>query len=688
MPVLIGAVLAVVVVIVCLSMVSVSTNDLWIHLKTGQLILRSGTIPHKDSYSFTAVGHDYIAHEWLAGVLFYGAYAALGVLGLILFKTLVVLVAAGCLGLVCVTHRDRLGIVLLAFGGMAYIAAARFLVRPHIFSYMMLSAYLLLFFRYRDGGRNRLWLMAILPLQVLWANLHGGFIQGIVLLAVFAAGEAVAWGRARILGVRREQALPSRDLLLLTALPAAATAVSLINPYGVRLLAFPFQLTGMEVFMKDIFEWRPAFNDAFDTSFMFAGYWIWVTVLFSSFFLGNEKDTPSAWRARVYALNLLFFVLLLVVSYCFMWAQGTLENHVALWTAAALLFCAVNVCRLDPTEVAIVAMMFAMSMQHNRAVTEAVIVTLPILTRNLTRVADQLEPRRPAAAAAVARVGGSRPVTVVALSLLLVAEGAHAQVFGYSYDRFSKREGGLGIADTMPVCGVEYVARRQLSGNAYTSYNTAGLLLFRRYPDVRVSMDSRNEVYGAELYEEFKGSKRSPEAMKAYLEKYPVDFFFVNQADLSPKVSQYLLESGEWVQVYFDHQLVVLVRNLPRFADVIREDAYHAIFPSINQQNRVPEAQAADYLREATRAAALCDRAWLPRWYRAVALVQLGRFAEGTEAAKDVVKVRPNAWFAWTLLGNLYARDQKREEAVQAYERALAWNPAYGPARQGLEKLR
>ncbi len=685
LPLLIGAIVAIAVAICCLSVVSVSTNDLWIHLKTGELILQTGSVPHKDPYSFTAAGHDYIAHEWLAGVLFYGAYAVLGVPGLILFKTLIILIAAALLGLVCFTHRDHLAIVLVAFGAMAYIAAARFLVRPHIFSYLMLCAYLFVFFRYRDGGRNRLWLAAVVPLQVLWANLHGGFIQGLALLVVFAMGEAVAWGRARLLGIRREDAVSSGDLTLLAVLPLVATAVSLINPYGFRLLEFPFQLTGMEVFMKDIFEWLPAFNDSFDGSYMFAGYWIWITVLFASFLFGNEKNAPVPWRAWVQPLNLIFLGATAIFSYCFMWAQGTLEGHVVMWTAVALLFCAVNVHRLDPTEVAIVAMMFAMSMKHNRAITEAVIVTTPILTHNLSRLADELGRRQ---RTAIVRVGGSRPVTVVALSLLLLAEGAHAQVFGYYYSRFSRREGGLGIADTMPVCSADYVVRRQLSGNAFTSYNTAGLLIFRRYPDVKVSMDSRNEVYGAELYQEFKSSRQSAAAMKAYLDKHRVDFFFVNAVDLSPQASQYLLGSGEWVQVYFDHQVVILVRNEPRFAEVIREDAYSSIFPSINRQNFVPPAQAEDYLREATRAASLCDRAWLPRWYRAVALARLGRYREATEAVQDLLKVRPDVSFAWTLLGNLYVTMQEKEKAIDAYQEALAWNPSYEPAHQGLEKLR
>jgi hypothetical protein len=51
-------------------LVPLITNDTYLHLTTGRLILEQGSVPQSDSYSFTALGNRYVAHEWLAAVLY------------------------------------------------------------------------------------------------------------------------------------------------------------------------------------------------------------------------------------------------------------------------------------------------------------------------------------------------------------------------------------------------------------------------------------------------------------------------------------------------------------------------------------------------------------------------------------------------------------------------------------------
>src|SRR5688572_8020193 len=73
-----------------LTVFKMSNNDIWIHLRTGQTILETWNVPDNDPYSFTAADHDYVAHEWLSGVVFHLVYAAGGVTGLIFFKSAVI----------------------------------------------------------------------------------------------------------------------------------------------------------------------------------------------------------------------------------------------------------------------------------------------------------------------------------------------------------------------------------------------------------------------------------------------------------------------------------------------------------------------------------------------------------------------------------------------------------------------
>src|SRR5215813_819424 len=56
--------------------------DLWWHLKTGEQIVTTKTVPHTDDYSFTKQGTEWVAHEWLSEVFLYGVFKFLGLTGL------------------------------------------------------------------------------------------------------------------------------------------------------------------------------------------------------------------------------------------------------------------------------------------------------------------------------------------------------------------------------------------------------------------------------------------------------------------------------------------------------------------------------------------------------------------------------------------------------------------------------
>src|SRR2546428_13903686 len=75
---------------------------------------------------------------------------------------------------------------MLAF--VMVLAAARLMVRPHIFSYLMIAVVLLLLAGRRAGRRIPLW--SFLPLQVVWAKLHGGFLLGPAIVGLAAIGGA------------------------------------------------------------------------------------------------------------------------------------------------------------------------------------------------------------------------------------------------------------------------------------------------------------------------------------------------------------------------------------------------------------------------------------------------------------------------------------------------------------------
>ena len=64
--------------------------DLWWQLAAGKLIWNTGSVPHTDSFSFTARGRPWVVHEWAADVLFYLIYTKLNPTWLVFLKTAVI----------------------------------------------------------------------------------------------------------------------------------------------------------------------------------------------------------------------------------------------------------------------------------------------------------------------------------------------------------------------------------------------------------------------------------------------------------------------------------------------------------------------------------------------------------------------------------------------------------------------
>jgi tetratricopeptide (TPR) repeat protein len=670
------------VLIASLTITAVTTNDVWIHIKTGDLILHNLAIPRTDPYSFTASDHEYLVHEWLSAVILALSYAAAGVAGLIAFKFSVALLSWLFLFLAVRARRDRLAVALAPFGVLGYVAAQRYLERPHIFTFLFSAAYLFLFYQYRYRGRRRAWLWTIVPLHVIWVNLHSGFFLGLMLLGAFGLGSLLDHLRGSQSHCRGEEPLSAADVKLLLVLPAVCLAASLINPRGVRLLLFPFQLTGMEVFMQNVFEWRPPFDRVFVYTYMYYGYAIWVVVLVGSFVARYWGTFRTAVDQFVDGGSLLVWA---VFAYAFWWRQGWLTQQPWVWVALAVAYCMVKWKSVDLVDLGVVVIALVLSCRHNRGVGDALTITLPVLTHNLSVAIDRLSLTRWGRMAIWSRLRLNTAAGLV-LSLGLVLEASHIQVYGYWYSPFEKRESGIRIASNMPVCAVDYVERSGLRGNAFTSYTTAALLIHRLYPQVKVNMDSRNEVYGPALFEEYGRIRRSPKAMAEYLRKQHVDFFFVRSKDLSAKVTLSLLRDG-WAQVFFDDENLVLVPRDRTDPKLLERDAYRVALPALLPSAEVRPADAEAFLQEADRALRVCPQAWLPRWYRAQALVHLGRPQEAREAALELVQRKPDAWFAWHLLGAMYEWAGDKDAAIGAYRKALNLNSGSKDAATALRRL-
>jgi len=194
------------------------------HIRTGEYILAHRAVPTQDLFSFSKPGQAWFAWEWLSDVLFGILFRIGGLKAIVLFAAVLITAFATVL-LRYAVWRGANGLLaaflcLFAIGG----STVHFLARPHLFTLLLLPAALWLV--EADRRKNTPWIWLLVPITMLWANLHGGFLVFIVCLALLVLGSVVeaVLGRPRWPSVRRY-----------AVLLGACSAATLVNPYGFAL---------------------------------------------------------------------------------------------------------------------------------------------------------------------------------------------------------------------------------------------------------------------------------------------------------------------------------------------------------------------------------------------------------------------------------------------------------------------
>ena len=465
--------------IVLLSMVfvlavrqSVSIDpDLWWHLKAGEQIIDTRSIPHTDDFSFTKQGSEWVAHEWLSEVIMEGIYRLSGLVGLVTVFSLIVVIALWLTYRRCDGKPYAAGIAILL---AAAASSPLFGIRPQMLTLLLASIYIVLLERFdpREQTKRHWWLV---PLMLLWVNLHAGFALGLALIGVYIV-RAVLDGEWNYV----------RPLLVVLVV---CTAVVPLNPNGFRMFSYPYETltsTSMATFIQ---EWHsPDFHQI--------TYLPLAVLLLSTF----AAMALSPTRPR---LGEIFLVLIT--------ALGALRSarHIPIFSVFAA----------------------------------------PALAKHLWAIAkehgwDKL------LTGAEARPTGIKLLINVVLLLAPLALGVsriwHFAAHTRSYETIRN-----------PVAAVEFFKSQRPSGPIYNRYGWGGYLIYKLYPEYRVYIDGRADVYGDAFF---------TEAMQAYDGlgnwREPLDRYGIQTVIIDPDValSSLLRSDNQWSKVYEDNQAVIFRR--------------------------------------------------------------------------------------------------------------------------------
>jgi hypothetical protein len=265
-----------------------SDGDPYWHVAVGKWIVAQRTVPTMDVWSFTFPGLAWTAHEWLSEVLMYALHAAGG-------WQAIQIVASAAFGLTIVIllqfvlERMSLAsaVTLVVIG--ASMMSIHYVVRPHVLVWPITALWMAALVQATETRRPPPWWL--IPVLVLWANLHASF----TLALGFAGALALeAWSVAEA-GPERTR-LVRRWALFLTL----ATLAVLLNPRGLHAFTHAAGVMNMQATLAIVGEWQSANFQRFQYILL------WLGLVLALAFTGRLRLSPIR---IVFVLGLLYLAL-------------------------------------------------------------------------------------------------------------------------------------------------------------------------------------------------------------------------------------------------------------------------------------------------------------------------------------------------------------------------------------------
>ncbi|MCU1300163.1 MAG: hypothetical protein JWQ87_447 [Candidatus Sulfotelmatobacter sp.] len=488
------------------------------HIRTGQLILATHAIPHVDPFSSSMTGHPWFAWEWLYDVLVGWLESVAELNAVVLFTALIIAGVFSWAFRLLVRRGTTLPLALTLVLLAASASMIHFFARPHVVSWLFTLSWFWVLESSQevcDPETQRTWLVGLLPVSMLlWVNVHGGFLVGLVLLGIYWACALWAWislslpvTEGRFEEVLRKIRARRRvwTLSLAGFLSAAATVV---NPYGFQLHVHIYKYLSNSFLMNHIEEFQSP-NFHFVAQKCFAG------------------------------LLLLTLVALAVKR---REATGT-QILVVLFAVYAGLYSARNI----PVSSLLL-----------------ILVIGPWLSDGIEMLAARFSPQRidpgPARSSApflermnaieLGLRGHFWPVAAIVLTCLIAAHGGklgNTPLMDAHFD-----------SERFPTAAVNYLEKQNVHGPLLSPDNWGGYLIYRLYPRIKVVVDDRHDFYGEDFLKTYLKMIHAEPGWQDFLQQHPSQYVIVPE---SSALANILAGTAGWQPVYKDEVAVVFERK-------------------------------------------------------------------------------------------------------------------------------
>lgn len=466
------ALVGVILILVLGNSLPVSDPDVWWHLQVGKDIISNMEVPDSDYFSFSNAGHRWVAHEWLAEVIYYRIYESFGYQGLLVFNTLLLLCAFFLLyRTVMFQTGGNTGISAILLILSSVLNSVFWMFRPHVPAYLLFVLYIHILY---GNCRIRKKIIALPLLMILWVNIHGSYIVGLGLLLVYLLS-----GIFRIhLGKMSLRELGGKEVRLMAGVTALTALAVLINPNTYHIVLYPFETIGSGTITSNVEEWlSPDFHR-----------------------LGM----------KLFLAYILFTFSVVAISYK----------------------------KVFVDEMVNLVVFTALSLFGARNLALFVFVSIPILARHLSSL--------------IKRETRNFQVPVLNIAALLVL----AVLLVMLWPRPGSIEEHLAQGE-FPVKAVQYMKERRLDGNVFNEYDWGGYLIWSRYPDNKVFVDGRADIYADRVIPDYIKITAAGEDSYPVFTRYNADYVLMRKGQPFIRL---LAEHEDWEKLYADETAVLLGR--------------------------------------------------------------------------------------------------------------------------------
>jgi tetratricopeptide (TPR) repeat protein len=621
-------------------------DDLPRQIKIGEEVLRGNfDIFYKNIFSYTEPEHRFYNHHWLSGVVFYLLHQAAGWNGLVIFKVAVFLTAFALIFLTAAKKANFWLVALLSLPAI-FLLRERTGLRPEVFSYLFIAIYLYLLIDF-EAHPDRKRIFWLIPLQLLWVNMHVFFSIGILMSAGFWLEKII----------RHRKKLRGNPLIKkLTIVLAALVMVSFINPRGAGGVFYRYPGDDFPVPISE--------------NISLAGF-------FREYSL----------REDVSAALFIPTVILLAISFIFgFWrkpfnsVQGKPIFYFLAGTATAVLGFVIM------RSMALFALMF-----------------LPAAAANFNGIflkAREWLYAKPSRRGAM--VGNILAAGLVVVLGLLIFPGWDA-FFGY-------RERGIGLAPWSEEPAAFFKAQK-LRGPIFNNADIGSYLVYALYPQEKVFADNRfADAYSASFFRDTLLTMQADEAAwREGLQEYNFNTIFFYHYDVTTNARDFLrrrMRDPAWSLVYADRLAVILVRNTAENQRVIsqfqitRESAAERLrhlTESASVEDRLAAGDLFNLIGQGNLANAEFLDIVIHSPERGKVWKVLGETALSYNTETDnvlalmfldkAISVGHRTAEAYSFLGAAYARLGQEEKAKEVLRKALKINPDREDAKQLLGTL-